>query len=438
MSVIERIVGREIIDSRGYPTVEADVVLRSGARGRAAAPSGTSTGAREAVELRDHDDYRYHGKGVLRAVAHVNGEIARALVGLNADDQANLDHTLIDLDGTFDKARLGANSMLAVSLAAAKAAAREAGLPLYRRMDRQGRATLPIPMMNVIDGGRHANSRLDMQECMIMPVGFTTFREAVRCGAEVFQCLRRILQRADLATAVGDEGGFVPNLSSTEAALLLIVDAIEAAGYTPGGNVLLALDCASSEFYGDGFYHLTGEGNALTSAQFADYLCRLVSRFPIASIEDGMAEDDWDGWSLLTRHLGGEIQLVGDDVFVTNTLMLREGIAKGIANAVLVKMNQIGTLTETFEAIALAKEHGYTPVVSHRAGETADTTIADIAVGAGLPQIKAGSLNRIDRVEKYNRLLRSEEELGADTAFAGARGRESVVPPPPKVAATIG
>ena len=312
--------------------------------------------------------------------------------------------------------------MLAVSLATAKAAAREAGLPLYRRIGRDRPATLPIPMMNVINGGRHANSRLDMQECMIMPVGFATFREALRCGGEVFQCLRRILQRADLSTAVGDEGGFVPSLSSTEAALLLIVDAIEAAGYTPGGDVLLALDCASSEFFGDGLYHLRGEGRALTSAQFADYLCRLVSRFPIASIEDGMAEDDWDGWSLLTRHLGAEIQLVGDDVFVTNTLMLREGIAKGIANAVLIKMNQIGTLTETFEAIALAKAHGYTPVVSHRSGETADTTIADVAVGAALPQIKAGSLSRSDRVEKYNRLLRIEEELGADAVYAGRAG----------------
>ena len=422
MSAIERIFAREIIDSRGHPTVEADVVLRSGALGRAAAPAGTSTGSREAVELRDHDNHRFNGKGVLRAVANVNGEIARALTGLDADDQARLDRTLIDLDGTFDKGRLGANAMLAVSLAAAKAAAREAGQPLYRRLDPERPTTLPIPMMNVINGGRHGNSRLDMQECMIIPVGFPTFREALRCGVEVFQCLGRILQRAELSTAVGAEGGYVPSLSSTEAALLLIVDAIEGAGYSAGGDVLLALDCASSEFHREGLYHLRGEGRALTTAQFADYLCRLVSRFPIASIEDGMAEDDWDGWGLLTRHLGDEIQLVGDDVFVTNPMILREGIAKGIANAVLVKMNQIGTLTETFEAIALAKAHGYTPVVSHRSGETADTTIADIAVGAALPQIKAGSLSRSDRVEKYNRLLRIEEELGASAIYAGRDG----------------
>jgi enolase len=371
------------------------------------------------VELRDHDADRYHGKGVLRAVAHVNGEIARALVGFDADDQAGLDRALIDLGGTFDKARLGANATLAVSLAAAKAAAREAGLPLYRRIEAGASTTLPVPMMNLINGGRHANSRLDMQECMIMPIGFATFREALRCGAEVFQSLRKILSRADLSTAVGEEGGFLPDLSSTEAALLLIVEAIEAAGYVPGGDVLLAIDCAASEFYCEGRYRLRGEGRALTSAQFADYLCRLASRFPIGSIEDGMAEDDWDGWALLTRHLGREVQLVGDDIFVTNTMMLSEGIAKGIANAVLIKLNQIGTLTETFEAIALAKSHGYAPVVSHRSGETADTTIADLAVGAGLPQIKAGSPARIDRVEKYNRLLRIEEELGAAARYAG-------------------
>jgi enolase len=419
VSAIARIAGREIIDSRGYPTVEADVVLRSGALGRAAAPSGSSKGSHEAVELRDGDEYRYHGKGVLRAVDHVDHEIARALVGLEAADQACIDRALIELDGTEDKARLGANAMLAVSLATAKAAALEAGVPLYRHLGRGPMHTLPVPMMNLINGGRHANSRLDVQECMIMPIGFASFREAVRCGAEVFQCLRRLLERADLSTAVGDEGGFVPNLSSTEAALLLIVEAIEAAGYRPGEDVLLALDCASSEFYCQGRYYLRGEGRTLTSAQFVDCLCRLASRFPIASIEDGMAEDDWEGWSLLTRYLGDRVQLVGDDIFVTNPRILREGIAKGIANAVLIKMNQIGTLTETFEAIALAQRHGYAAVISHRSGETADTTIADIAVGMHIAQIKTGSMSRSDRVEKYNQLMRIEEELGPSAKYAG-------------------
>ena len=421
MSAIRRIAGREIIDSRGLPTVEADVVLQSGARGRAAAPSGASTGALEAVELRDADEYRYHGKGVLGAVANVNGEIARALVGREAADQAGIDGALIALDGTHNKARLGANALLAVSLATAKAAAEEARLPLYRHLGGSSPDTLPVPMMNVINGGRHANSRLDVQECMILPIGFATLREAVRCGTEVFQCLRRLLERAELSTAVGDEGGFVPNLSSTEAALLLIVEAIEAAGYRPGGDVWLALDCASSEFHSGGRYHLKGEGRALSSAQMVDYLCRLVGRFPIASIEDGMAEDDWEGWSLLTRYLGDQIQLVGDDVFVTNPRILREGIERGIANAVLVKLNQIGTLTETLEAVALAQGHGYTPVISHRSGETADTTIADIAVAMRIPQIKSGSMSRSDRVEKYNQLLRIEEELGAAAKYAGAQ-----------------
>ena len=422
MGAIERIVAREIIDSRGYPTVEADVVLRSGALGRAAVPSGVSTGALEAFELRDGDLGRFHGKGVQRAVGSVNGEIARALTGMEAADQARVDRTLVALDGSDNKARLGANALLAVSLANARAAAEEMGRPLYRHLAPEPAELLPLPMMNLINGGARANSRLDVQEFMILPAGFPTLREAVRCGAEVFQCLRRLLLRADLATAVGDEGGFMPDLSSTEAALLLIVDAIEAAGYRPGRDVWLALDCASSQFYAGGLYHLRGEGRALTSAQFADYLCRLVARFPIASIEDGMAEDDWGGWCLLTRCLGHEVQLVGDDIFVTNTRILREGIDRGVANAVLVKPNQIGTLTETLDAIVLAREHGYATVISHRSGETADTSIADIAVAMGVGQIKAGAMSRSDRVEKYNQLLRIEEALGPAARFPGAFG----------------
>jgi enolase len=349
----------------------------------------------------------------------VNGEIARALAGRDAGQQEAIDGTLIELDATANKARLGANAILAVSLATAKAAAAEAGRPLYRHIDPEPPSTLPVPMMNLINGGRHAASRLDVQECMIMPVGFASLREAVRCGAEIFLTLRKLLERADLSTAVGDEGGFVPNLSSTEAALLLITDAIEAAGYRPGGDVFVALDCASSEFHVDGRYYLRGEGRAYTSAQFADYLCRLVSRFPVASIEDGMAENDWEGWSLLTRHLGDQIQLVGDDLFATNTRLVREGIDRGVANAVLIKLNQIGTVTETIEAISLAQLHGYVPVISHRAGETADTTIADLAVGLKIPQIKTGALSRSDRVEKYNRLLRIEEELAGFARYAG-------------------
>lgn len=419
MSAIVDIIAREILDSRGNPTVEADVLLESGVMGRAAVPSGASTGTREAIELRDGDASRYLGKGVMRAVEHVNTEISEALIGLDAQEQAFIDKTLIDLDGTDNKARLGANAMLAVSMAVAKAAAEEAGLPLYRYFGGAAPMSLPVPMMNIINGGEHANNSLDIQEFMIMPVGVTTFREALRCGAEIFHALKKLLDKNGHSTAVGDEGGFAPNLGSHAEALEVIMQAIQNAGYVPGKDVLLALDCAASEFYKDGKYHLSGEGLQLTSAQFVDYLATLVDKFPIVSIEDGMSEADWDGWKLLTDRLGKKVQIVGDDIFVTNTRIFKEGIQKGIANSILIKINQIGTLSETFAAIEMAKRAGYTAVISHRSGETEDSTIADIAVGLNAGQIKTGSLSRSDRIAKYNQLLRIEEDLGDTASYPG-------------------
>ncbi|MFM8798296.1 MAG: phosphopyruvate hydratase [Fluviibacter sp.] len=419
MSAIVDIIAREILDSRGNPTVEADVLLESGVMGRAAVPSGASTGTREAIELRDGDASRYLGKGVMRAVEHVNTEISEALIGLDAQEQAFIDKTLIDLDGTDNKARLGANAMLAVSMAVAKAAAEEAGLPLYRYFGGAAPMSLPVPMMNIINGGEHANNSLNIQEFMIMPVGVNSFREALRCGAEIFHALKKLLDKNGHSTAVGDEGGFAPNLGSHAEALEVIMQAIQAAGYVPGKDVLLALDCAASEFYKDGKYHLSGEGLQLTSAQFVDYLATLVDKFPIVSIEDGMSEADWDGWKLLTDRLGDKVQIVGDDIFVTNTRIFKEGIQKGIANSILIKINQIGTLSETFAAIEMAKRAGYTAVISHRSGETEDSTIADIAVGLNAGQIKTGSLSRSDRIAKYNQLLRIEEDLGDTASYPG-------------------
>jgi enolase len=422
MSSVVDVVAREILDSRGNPTVECDVLLESGVMGRAAVPSGASTGSREAIELRDGDADRYLGKGVLQAVENVNTEISEAIIGLDAQEQAFIDKTLIDLDGTDNKSRLGANAMLAVSMAVAKAAAEEAGLPLYRYFGGSGPMQMPVPMMNIINGGEHANNSLDIQEFMIMPVGLPTFREALRCGAEIFHALKKLLDKKGFSTAVGDEGGFAPNLGSHAEAIQLILQAVEQAGYTPGQDVLIALDCAASEFYKEGKYKLAGEGLELTSAQFVDYLANLADQFPIVSIEDGMAEGDWDGWKLLTDRLGAKVQIVGDDVFVTNTRIFKEGIKKGVANSILIKINQIGTLTETFAAIEMAKRAGYTAVISHRSGETEDSTIADIAVGMNALQIKTGSLSRSDRIAKYNQLLRIEEDLG-DTA--GYPGREA-------------
>jgi enolase len=419
MSSIVDVVAREILDSRGNPTVEADVLLESGVMGRAAVPSGASTGSREAIELRDGDAKRYGGKGVLKAVEHVNTEISEAIVGLDASEQAFIDKTLRDLDGTDAKSRLGANAMLAVSLAVAKAAAEESGLPLYRYLGGAGPMRMPVPMMNVVNGGAHANNSLDMQELMIVPVGQGSFREALRCGAEVFQKLKAILDAKGMSTAVGDEGGFAPNVESHAAAIEMIIEAIGRAGYTAGRDVALALDCAASEFYKDGKYVLESERKALTAEEFTGYLADLAGRYPIVSIEDGMAEGDWDGWKLLTGRLGRKIQLVGDDLFVTNPKILRQGIEEGVANAILIKVNQIGTLTETFEAIELAKRAGYGTVISHRSGETEDTTIADIAVGTNALQIKTGSLSRSDRVAKYNQLLRIEEDLGDSVSYPG-------------------
>jgi enolase len=419
MSSIVDIVAREIIDSRGNPTVEADVLLESGISGRAAVPSGASTGSREAIELRDGDKGRYGGKGVLKAVEHVNTEICEAIVGLDAIEQAFIDQTLIDLDGTENNGRLGANAMLAVSLAVSKAAAEESGLPLYRYLGGAGRMQLPVPMMNVINGGAHANNSLDMQEFMIVPVGAESFREALRCGAEVFQTLKKLLDKKGMPTTVGDEGGFAPNLPSNEAALELIMEAIQAAGYTPGSQVAIALDCAASEFFENGSYNLESEKLELTAAELTDYLAGWVAKYPIISIEDAMAEADWDGWKVLTGKLGRRVQLVGDDLFVTNTKILAEGISQGVANSVLIKINQIGTLTETFAAIEMAKRAGYTAVVSHRSGETEDTFIADLAVAANALQIKTGSLSRSDRLAKYNQLLRIEEDLGDSASYAG-------------------
>jgi enolase len=421
MSAIVDVIAREILDSRGNPTVEADVLLESGVLGRAAVPSGASTGSREAMELRDGDKNRYGGKGVLKAVENINTEVCEAVIGVDATEQSFVDKTLLDLDGTENKARLGANAVLAVSLAVAKAAAEESGLPLHRYLGGAGGMSMPVPMMNVINGGAHANNGLDMQEFMIVPVGFTSFREALRCGAEVFQALKKLLVGQGLSTAVGDEGGFAPRLPKHEAAIKLVLEAIEAAGYQPGEQVALALDCASSEFYDNGKYTLAAEDQEMSAEQFTDYLAGLVDKYPIISIEDGMAEDDWDGWKVLTRRLGKKVQLVGDDLFVTNTRFIQQGIEQGVANSVLIKINQIGTLTETFAAIEMAKRSCYTSVVSHRSGETEDTTIADIAVASNALQIKTGSLCRSDRLAKYNQLLRIEEDLG-DTASYPGRG----------------
>ncbi len=419
MSSIVDVVAREILDSRGNPTVEADVLLESGVMGRAAVPSGASTGSREAIELRDGDKSRYGGKGVLKAVEFVNTEISEAIVGLDASEQAFIDRTLIDLDGTENKSRLGANALLAVSMATARAAAEESGLPLYRYFGGSGAMHMPVPMMNVINGGAHANNRLDLQEMMIVPVGAQSFREALRCGAEVFQSLKRIIDAKGISTAVGDEGGFAPDLATHAAAIELLIEAIGAAGYSAGSDVVLALDCAASEFYRDGRYVLESEGQKFTSAEFAGYLEQLTARYPIGSIEDGMAENDWEGWQMLTQRLGRRVQLVGDDLFVTNVGILRDGIRQGVANAILIKVNQIGTLTETFAAIELAKRAAYGTVISHRSGETEDTTIADIAVGTNALQIKTGSLSRSERVAKYNQLLRIEEDLGDSVSYPG-------------------
>ena len=420
MSAIVDIVGREVLDSRGNPTVECDVLLESGVMGRAAVPSGASTGSREAIELRDGDKSRYLGKGVLRAVEHINTEISEAVLGLDASEQGFLDKTLIDLDGTENKSRLGANAMLAVSMAVARAAAEEAGLPLYRYFGGTAACQMPVPMMNVVNGGAHANNNLDLQELMIIPVGAPSFREALRWGAEVFHALKKIMHDKGMSIAVGDEGGFAPNVPSHEAAIQMILDAIAAAGYTPGEQIALGLDCAASEFYKDGLYVLEGEGGLkLTAAQWTDMMATWVDKYPIISIEDGMAEGDWDGWKLMTDRLGKQVQIVGDDLFVTNTKILKEGIDKGIANSILIKINQIGTLTETFAAIEMAKRAGYTAVISHRSGETEDSTIADIAVGLNAGQIKTGSLSRSDRMAKYNQLLRIEEDLGEIAYYPG-------------------
>lgn len=420
MSAIVDIVGREILDSRGNPTVECDVLLESGVMGRAAVPSGASTGSREAIELRDGDKSRYLGKGVLKAVEHINTEISEAVLGLDASEQAFLDRTLIELDGTDNKSRLGANAMLAVSMAVARAAAEESGLPLYRYFGGMNGCQLPVPMMNVINGGAHANNNLDLQEFMIIPVGAPSFREALRQGAEVFHALKKIIHDKGMSVAVGDEGGFAPNVENHEAAIQLILQAIENAGYTAGKDIVLGLDCASSEFYKDGQYVLAGEGGLQLSAEeWANMLATWCDKYPIISIEDGMAEGDWDGWKLLTEKLGKKVQLVGDDLFVTNTKILKEGIEKTIANSILIKINQIGTLTETFEAIEMAKRAGYTAVISHRSGETEDSTIADIAVGTNAGQIKTGSLSRSDRMAKYNQLLRIEEDLGDAAVYPG-------------------
>lgn len=416
---IAQIIGREILDSRGNPTVEADVLLTSGIRGRAAVPSGASTGSREALELRDGEKDRYFGKGCLKAVEYINTEINTALIGQDETNQQLIDQRLIELDGTPTKSRLGANAMLAVSLAVAKAAAKTSGLPLYRYIGGAGPISMPVPMMNVINGGAHANNSLDIQEFMIMPLGAKSFKEALRCGAEIFQVLKSICNAKGFATTVGDEGGFAPNLNSHEEAITLILGAIEKAGYHAGKDVFLALDCAASEFCNEGKYQLSAEGLSLNSEQFTDYLERLVNQYPIISIEDGMGESDWAGWEILTKRLGKKIQLVGDDLFVTNPKILAEGIHQGLANALLVKVNQIGTLTETLQAVDLAKRYHYACVMSHRSGETEDSTIADLAVATNCMQIKTGSLSRSDRMAKYNQLLRIEQELGSMAYYPG-------------------
>jgi enolase len=419
MSAIIDIHGREILDSRGNPTVEVEVVLESGATGRAAVPSGASTGTHEAVELRDGDKGRYGGKGVLKAVEAVNGELFDALSGSEASDQAALDRMMIDLDGTQNKARLGANAILGVSLAVAKASAEEADLPLYRYVGGVNARLLPVPMMNIINGGAHADNPIDIQEFMVMPVGVASIGEAIRAGAEVFHALKKLLHDAGHNTAVGDEGGFAPNLASTGEAIEYVMRAIENAGYKPGEDVALALDAASTEFYKKGIYHLDGEGKKLGSDELVRYWEDLVGRFPIVSIEDGMAEDDWDGWKALTEAIGGKVQLVGDDVFVTNPIRLEDGIRRGVANSILIKVNQIGTLSETLDAVEMAHKAGYTAVMSHRSGETEDSTIADLAVATNCGQIKTGSLSRSDRLAKYNQLLRIEEGLDIAARYAG-------------------
>ncbi|WP_419835055.1 phosphopyruvate hydratase [Endozoicomonas atrinae] len=423
MTAIKEIKAREVLDSRGNPTVEADVILESGAFGTACAPSGASTGSREALELRDGDKSRYLGKGVLKAVANVNGPIREALLGFDANDQRGLDHKMIDLDGTDNKAKLGANAILAVSLAAAKAAAADKGMPLYAHIAElngtAGQFTMPVPMMNILNGGEHADNNVDIQEFMIQPVGAKNFAEALRMGAEVFHALKKVLSDKGLNTAVGDEGGFAPNLASNADALAVIKDAVAAAGYTLGTDITLAMDCAASEFYEDGKYNLKGEGKVFTSNEFSEYLKGLTEEYPIISIEDGLDESDWDGFKYQTELLGDKIQIVGDDLFVTNTKILKEGIDKGIANSILIKFNQIGSLTETLEAIKMAKDAGYTAVISHRSGETEDATIADLAVGTCAGQIKTGSLCRSDRVAKYNQLIRIEEQLEGKAPYRG-------------------
>jgi enolase len=419
MTAIVDIIGREILDSRGNPTVEVDVVLEEGSRGRAAVPSGASTGAHEAVELRDGDKKRYLGKGVRKAVDAVNGELFDALSGMDAEDQRRIDEAMIKLDGTANKGRLGANAILGVSLAVAKAAAEARGLPLYRYLGGARAHVLPVPMMNIINGGAHADNPIDIQEFMIMPVGAATCADAIRTGAEIFHTLRKALADAGHATNVGDEGGFAPNLKSADEALSFVTKAIQGAGYKPGDDVVLALDCASTEFYKDGKYALAGEGKSLDSGGMVKYLADLVARYPIVSIEDGMAEDDWQGWKALTDAIGAKCQLVGDDLFVTNTKRLKEGIDKGIGNSILVKVNQIGSLSETLDAVAMAQNAAYTAVISHRSGETEDATIADIAVATNAGQIKTGSLSRSDRTAKYNQLIRIEGDLGDQAHYAG-------------------
>lgn len=422
MSQIADIRAREILDSRGNPTIEADVILESGVIGRANAPSGASTGTREALELRDGDKSRYLGKGVQKAVTNVNNDICELLVGRNVFDQAGIDKAMIDLDGTETKSKLGANAILAVSLACARAAAQEKKIPLYQyiaELRGQTTYTMPVPMMNIINGGEHADNTVDIQEFMIEPVGFTSFAEALRCGAEIFHALKAVLKARGLSTAVGDEGGFAPNLATNEDALKAIMEAITKAGYVPGENVMLALDCAASEFYKDGKYVLEGEGKSFTSAEFVDYLADLANRYPIISIEDGLDESDWEGWKLLTDKIGEKVQLVGDDLFVTNPAILKRGIDQGVANAILIKYNQIGSLTETLDAIYMAKDAGFATVISHRSGETEDATIADLAVATAAGQIKTGSLCRSDRVSKYNQLVRIEQELDRRAAYRG-------------------
>ncbi|XEC94820.1 phosphopyruvate hydratase [Paenibacillus tarimensis] len=420
MSIITDVYAREVLDSRGNPTVEVEVTLESGGMGRAIVPSGASTGAYEAVELRDGDKGRYLGKGVLKAVENVNSLIAPEIIGLDALDQVAIDRKMIEIDGTPNKGKLGANAILAVSMAVARAAADALSVPLYTYLGGFNSKTLPVPMMNIVNGGEHADNNIDVQEFMVLPVGASSFKEALRIGAEIFHNLKAVLKDKGLNTAVGDEGGFAPNLGSNEEAITTIISAIERAGYKPGEDVFLGMDVASTEFYKDGKYHLEGEGRSFTSAEFVDYLASLVEKYPIISIEDGCSEDDWEGWKLLTQKLGGKVQLVGDDLFVTNTERLSSGIEQGVGNSILVKVNQIGTLTETFDAIEMAKRAGYTAVISHRSGESEDSTIADIAVATNAGQIKTGAPSRTDRVAKYNQLLRIEDQLGSTAIYGGA------------------